>query len=908
MKHLLMFLVLASSLLAQSERRLTNLTQITFGGSNAEAYFSADGKQLIYQATKDKYTCDQIFTMNIDGSNSKLVSTGDGRTTCAYFFPDGKRIVYASTHDDDDDCPPNPDRSKGYVWGVFNAYDIYVANADGSKPKKLAATDGYDAEATISPDGKEIVFTSSRDGDLEIYIMNADGSNVRRITNEKGYDGGAFFSPDGKMLVYRAFHPTDPKEIAEGEALLKEQLVKPSKMELFVINTDGTGKRQLTHNGAANFAPFFTPDGKKILFSSNVNDPTGYDFDLFLVDLEGKNLEQVTYSKGFDGFPMFTRDGKKLVFVSSRNAKAKHEFNIFLADWVEDPTLGHLQNHVNYLASDALEGRGTGEAGNQKAAEYIAEQFKEIGLEPAGENGTYFQEFEVVKSLEAGATNALSFAVGKKKATSFVSGKDFAPVGFSANATVTGNAVFVGYGMTVDSTYDDYAGVNVKDKVVIAMRYSPDGDNPHSKYTKQSALRYKAMNAREKGAKALLLVTSATDDSADALLKLKYDNSYSDAGIPVISVSRAVVNELLKSAKTNVDSLRAKIVRSSKPASVELKPVTVFLTAEVKQIKKKTSNVIGLLKVNDANEHLVMGAHYDHLGYGGPGSGSLAPDKNEIHNGADDNASGTATVIEMARRMSEYKKILKRNVLVMAYSGEEMGLLGSAHYTKHPTLPLADAVTMFNFDMVGRMKENTFTVQGTGTSTNWESMLKRHNADSTFHLKFVKDGYGPSDHSSFYGANVPVLFFFTGLHDDYHRPSDDADKINIEGMNGLVGYATKLAVEIDTTSARPDYIKTQSQEQGVSRQGFRVYVGTIPDYSEDANGMMLAGVRENSPAAKAGLLKGDVLIKFGKHDIKNVYDYTYALQEYKPGDVIEVTVMRNKTEKITSKMTLEKRN
>jgi Tol biopolymer transport system component len=908
MRFAIMFLLIVSTLTAQTERRLSNIKQLTFGGSNAEAYFSADGKKLIYQATKGEYSCDQIFTMNVDGSGNTLVSTGEGRTTCGYFFPDGK-ILYASTHDDDGDCPPTPDRSKGYVWGVFNAYDIYIANADGSKPKKLAATKGYDAEATVSPDGKQVVFTSSRDGDLELYIMNADGSNVRRITYDKGYDGGAFFSPDGNMLVYRAYHPTDPKEIKEGEDLLKEQLVKPAKMELFVINTDGTGKRQITHNGAANFAPFFTPDGKKILFSSNVNDPTGYDFDLFLIDLDGKNTEQITFSKGFDGFPMFSPDGKKLVFVSSRNASAKHEFNIFMADWSDDPTIMNLSKHIGFLAADAQEGRGTGEPGNARSAQYIADQFKQIGLQPAGDNGTYFQEFEVVKSLETGAANALTAAIAKqKKPKAYSLKQDFIPIGFSSNATVSGKVVFAGYGMTADSTYDDYKGIDAKGKIVIAMRYSPDGDNPHSKYTKQSALRYKAMLAREKGAAALLLVTASADDSADTVLKLKYDNSNTDAGLPVFSVTRSVVNEWLKQNKLNIDSLRSKIVRTASPASVELKNLTVSLTSEVIQIRKKTSNVLGLLSVNAADEHIVIGAHYDHLGYGGVGSGSLAPDKNEIHNGADDNASGTSTVIELARRLSEYKTTLKRNVLVMAYSGEEMGLLGSAYYTKHPTLPLQNAVTMFNFDMVGRLKENALTVQGTGTSSQWEPLLKKYNADSTFHLKFVKDGFGPSDHSSFYSQNIPVLFFFTGLHDDYHRPSDDAEKINITGMNQIIALATKVAIAVDTAAGRPDYIKTQSQEQGGNRQGFRVFVGTIPDYSEDANGMLLAGVRENSPAAKAGLQKGDILIKFGTHDIKNVYDYTYALQEYKPGDVIEVTVLRNKTEKITSKMTLEKRN
>jgi len=334
----LLTLVFTALLLSQTEKHLSNIKQITFGGSNAEAYFSSNGKQLIMQATRDSFRCDQIYTLNVDGSDLAMVSTGKGRTTCGYFYPDGKKILYASTHGAGNECPPSPDRSKGYVWGVFNSYDIYTANTDGTNMEVLTSSAGYDAEATISPDGKYVVFTSSRDGDLELYIMDADGSNVRRLTFDKGYDGGAFFSPDGKKLVYRAHHPTDSLDVREGEELLKQELVKPTKMEIYTINVDGTGKRQITDNGSANFAPFFTPDGKKIIFASNIHDPKGYDFDLFLIDTEGKNLEQITFSKGFDAFPMFSPDGKKLVFVSSRNAKTRHEFNIFIADWIYEVT------------------------------------------------------------------------------------------------------------------------------------------------------------------------------------------------------------------------------------------------------------------------------------------------------------------------------------------------------------------------------------------------------------------------------------------------------------------------------------------------------------------------------------------------------------------------------------------
>jgi TolB protein len=339
---LLCLVVMTASVLANGpdslgnsrEKHLRNIRQLTFGGTNAEAYFSFDGKRLIFQSTRSPYDCDQMYTMNIDGSEQKLVSTGKGRTTCGYFFPGGKKMLYASTQGHADQCPPRPDKSKGYVWGVFNDYDIYVSNADGTDLKVLSASPGYDAEATISPKGDKIVFTSTRDGDLELYTMNLDGSGVKRITHSLGYDGGAFFSWSGKNIVYRGYHPTDSAEVKEYRALLAEQLVKPGKMEIFICSADGKNNRQLTNNGKANFAPFFLPGDKQIIFASNMNDPKGRFFDLFVINTDGSGLEQITFGGHFNAFPMLSGDGKKIVFVSDRNAKGNYEFNVFVADWV----------------------------------------------------------------------------------------------------------------------------------------------------------------------------------------------------------------------------------------------------------------------------------------------------------------------------------------------------------------------------------------------------------------------------------------------------------------------------------------------------------------------------------------------------------------------------------------------
>jgi len=316
------------------EKHLDNLKQLTFGGENAEAYFSSDGKKLIFQSTPEGRECDQIYTMNVDGSNVAMVSTGAGRTTCAYFFPKDQRILYSSTHLGSRGCPPRPDFSQGYVWAVYPTFDIFTARPDGSDLKQLTSAPGYDAETTISSSGK-LVFTSMRDGDLDIYSMDSDGKNVRRLTDELGYDGGPFWSYDGKQIVYRAYHPQTEKEKTDYLSLLKQNLIRPTTLEIWVMSSDGSNKKQVTHNGKANFAPYFFPDGKRIIFASNMSDPKARDFDLYMINTDGTGLERITYNDTFDGFPMFSRDGKKLVFASNRNAKTRGDTNVFIADWVE---------------------------------------------------------------------------------------------------------------------------------------------------------------------------------------------------------------------------------------------------------------------------------------------------------------------------------------------------------------------------------------------------------------------------------------------------------------------------------------------------------------------------------------------------------------------------------------------
>jgi TolB protein len=316
------------------ERHLANIKQLTNEGENAEAYFSPDGQKLIFQRAAKADGCDQIFSMNIDGSDMKMLSNGQGKTTCSYFTPDNKHIIYASTFKASPDCPPKPDYSRGYVWALFPGFDILIADLDGSNVRPLTTTARYDAEATIRKDGT-IVFTSLRDGDLDIYTMDKNGKNVKRLTNELGYDGGPFWSYDGKQIVFRAYHPENEKEKADYLALLKDDLIRPTKLDIWVMNADGSNKRRVTKLDKASFAPYFFPDGKRIIFSSNVDDARGRNFDLYIVNVDGTGLERVTFNDTFDGFPMFSPDGRRLVFASNRDGKVEGETNVFIADWID---------------------------------------------------------------------------------------------------------------------------------------------------------------------------------------------------------------------------------------------------------------------------------------------------------------------------------------------------------------------------------------------------------------------------------------------------------------------------------------------------------------------------------------------------------------------------------------------
>jgi aminopeptidase YwaD len=605
------------------------------------------------------------------------------------------------------------------------------------------------------------------------------------------------------------------------------------------------------------------------------------------------------------------------------------------------PSVEKLREHVTYLASEKLEGRRTGTKGSDAAAKYIAGEYERIGLltaalgrKDAKSYNSYLQPFPFVAGVALGTANRLSTGT-----TDLRVGEDWMPLGFSLNSSVENvPAVFVAYGITAaDLNYDDYSRASAAGKAAIAFAAAPDEDNPHSRFARYRDPRWRAVAARNAGAKALILIVRAANFSEAHLSRLHFDNSAGDAGIPVIAISRQAALKLLNLPN---DAALAELESSSKRTasnSVAAGPgintdkvnavSAITLSTNVVRQKVPAHNVVGILEGTDPvlkNEAIVIGAHYDHLGRGG--EGSLAPKEGDVHHGADDNASGTAGLIELARVFSTQKP--RRTIVFAAFSGEEEGLLGSNFYVNNPAVPLSNTIAMINMDMIGRMKDKRLVIGGVGTAPEWRSMIEtanlmqsvtvstagttpsRHNyplvvasngraivtsdASKRFVITMNEDGFGPSDHSSFYAKQIPVLFFWTGTHEDYHKPSDTADKINYEDHSRIVAVVAKVVRELDSADKRPTYAVTKSPTVGRST-GFRIYLGTIPNYSDSNEGLLLDGVREDSPAAKAGLQAGDRIVKLAGREVRNVYDYTYALGEMKAGEEYEVEVVRGST-------------
>ena len=561
-------------------------------------------------------------------------------------------------------------------------------------------------------------------------------------------------------------------------------------------------------------------------------------------------------------------------------------------------------NHIKYLASPEMRGRESGSPELEKAAQYIAGQFKADGLKPPdGQN--YLQAFEVTTSAKAGKSNRLDFAIGGET-QSLQANKDFVPFSFSARGKASGGVVFAGYGITApEYNYDDYAGMDVKGKFVLILAHEPQEYDEKSVfdgkvYTDHSQYYSKAANARRHGAAGVILINDLINHkaSADELEAFGSAAGPTDAGILFVQVKIQVVEPWFKAEGKDLMDLERGIDADVKPRSFLLKGVEVRENVDVERVVRTVHNVLGYLP-GETDEYLIVGAHYDHLGLGG--TFSLAPSlTGTVHPGADDNASGTAGVVELARHFSALPKP-KRGILFMTFAGEELGLLGSGFYANHPELPLAKAVTMINMDMIGRVRDGKLFIGGAGTGTTLRKDLDGITPRFPLHVDYSDNsGYGSSDHTSFTAKQVPVLFFFSGLHGDYHKPSDTWDKINAPAAVEVLQLVADIADRIDMQADRPEFIRVEEKQNNPhagqlagSGSGYGPYFGSIPDFAEPPRGVRFADITPESPAAKAGLKAGDILIRFGDDPIQNLYDFTYALRAHKAGEAVEVEVLRS---------------
>jgi hypothetical protein len=559
-----------------------------------------------------------------------------------------------------------------------------------------------------------------------------------------------------------------------------------------------------------------------------------------------------------------------------------------------------------------MEGRGDGTKGLTLAADFLQQQYKNDGLEPAGTNG-YFQPFQLSTGAKLSGTNELTYQNGGVKRELKLN-EDFVPFSFSSSGDVNAPVVFAGYGVTApEFKYDDYANLDVNGKIVLLLRYEPPGftaQSPNAGLTQHASLVTKAINARNHGAKAVVLVNgSPTGPIAsrsgagpeDALVKFGSVSGPEDARIVFVQVKNNIGQQWLAGTGKTLADLQKQIDQAMNPASFALPETSrVTIKAGVETIHATVSNVLAYLP-GKTDEYVILGAHYDHLGYGN--QDSLAPSLiGQIHPGADDNASGTAGVLELARMLSPLKGQLRRGILFSSFAGEELGLLGSAQWVRAPTRPLDKAVAMLNMDMIGRIKDEKVYIGGVGTGTTLKPVLEKASAGSPFQMQYSESGYSASDHTSFVAAKIPVLFFFSGLHGDYHKPSDTWDKINAPDAAKLLDVVAKVALELDTADQRPQFVAVAPEENphtgitpGVTGAGggYGPYFGSIPDFTPMPNGVRFSDLQPGSPAARAGLKAGDVLIKFGDKEIHNLYDFTDALRESQVGQTVQVTVLRN---------------
>ncbi len=958
-------------------RLISDIRQVTLTGRRAgEGYFSADGKLMVFQSEREAGNpFYQIYLMDRELGDIHRVSPGVGKTTCAWIHPDSKHILFASTQYDAQALEKQKaelefrasGQSRRYSWDYDPTYELVEFDTKTQEYRRLTNVEGYDAEGSYSPDGKKICFASNRraySGELtaqekklfeqdqasamDLYIMDADGSNVKRLTDTVGYDGGPFFSPDGKQICWRRF--------SENGATA----------EIMLMNVDGSNQRAVTKLGAMSWAPFFHPSGEYLIFTTNLH---GFDnFELYMVDVEGKSEpKRVTYRPSFDGLPVFTPDGKMLVWTSNGQSS---QSQIFEAAWnhdeakkllglddsnggisvaaasqsatatADDITPADILRHVDYLCRPELGGRLTGTKGEKLATAYVAAYLEHLGLKPAGDNGTFFHEFEFVSDIKIGEDNLLKFGENSYKVD-----KDWRPLSFSRKGDVEPcELVFAGYGIVAPQAdgqpmYDSYVHLDVENKWVVCFRRMPANITPERRqyFSGFSHDRYKAMVARERGAKGIIFVSGPSSQFKTQLIPLRMDGSMGSSSLAAISVTDAVAAPWFKAVGEDLRSIQEQLDKGEMMMGFALEPGKMTANIDIDPVTNRGRNVLAVLPAseNPTDEMVVVGAHIDHLGSGTGSSLAKENEQGQMHRGADDNASGVGCMLEVAQFLAHQKKqgrlAPKRDVLFAAWSGEELGLHGSACFTNDfaklfpdrmaklaqaahatsaekqaptdggsaaaahaagsPAAKLYPAIAAYlNMDMVGRLRENLI-LQGLGSSPYWTDVIEKRNAVVKLSLTLQQDCHLPTDATSFFVKGVPILAAFTGSHDEYHTPRDLPQLLNYEGASQIAKLMALIARDLVLADAAPEYQEQAAEPE--MRANLTAYLGTVPDYSQtDVQGVKLSAVTKGAPAEKAGLQGADVIVELAGRKIENIYDYTYAIEALKIGEAVKVKAKR----------------
>lgn len=941
---------------------LSGARQLTFEGARAgEGYFSSDGRRMIFQSERaEGNPFYQIYMLDLETGDIDQLSPGYGKTTCGWLHPDGTRAMFASTQFDPEartkmqaelDFRASGE-TRRYSWDYDPTYEIVVRDLETGGYTRLTDVQGYDAEGAYSPDGTRIVFASNRhayaaslsEADaarlerdpayyMELYVMDADGSNVRRLTDAPGYDGGPFWSADGSKITWRRF--------SEDGA----------RAEIYTMNADGSGERKITDLGVLSWAPFFHPSGDYIIFATNLQ---GFaNFELYIVDSAGARTPvRVTDRDGFDGLATFSPDGRTVSWTS--NATPKGNSQIFLGSWdheaamallgaaparqaaatpalngtSDDITTDDLKQTVAALTTEEMGGRLTGTDGERLATAFVADAFTALGLAPAGDDGTMFQSFDFTAGVALAEGNSLTISVDGEPETIALEGA-WRPLAFSRTGPADeASVLFAGYGIVApqegdDAALDSYGDLDPTGKWVLLWRGMPyDVPNARRTYLSRFAdLRYKASVAKARGAVGVIFAPPPRESFEDGLPRLTYEATSGTAGMPVVAVDRGTAARMLSILRDDLAPMTTEI-ESGKAAGRDLIGVNAKAAIALDFEQHTGRNVLARLELDGVNGSgrppLVIGAHVDHLGRGET-SGSLASgdDAGKVHVGADDNASGVAAMIEAAQKLKADRDAGRlngaRDVIFAAWSGEELGLLGASYYVASlaeaaETEDLSDLVSAYiNMDMVGQL-EDRLVVLGLGSSDVWAREVERRNAVIGLPIVTSDDTYLPTDSTAFYLKGVPILSLFTGAHEDYHKPSDTAEKLNYEGMRDIARFVALVARSRVLAEDEPVYVAVARPEGSGGRRMSNVFLGTIPDYAKEGQrGVPLSGVVKDGPAEEAGLAGGDVVVGLAGQELENIYDYVRTLNGLKPGETVDITVER-KGERKTLAITPASRN